>query len=219
MALSLIVFDCDGVLLESMDIKSMAFRRIGEEFGPEMADRLVMYHRMHGGVSRFKKFEWLFEELGRAATNEEMEALNAKFVEAAFEEMQRCPLVEGAREVLDHWKDRVPMFVASGAPEEELRTILEKRGLSRYFAGMFGSPTVKSQILRAIVQHAGAYPSDVVMVGDSRTDQYAAEAMRTRFYGRGEEFRLSGHPWHEDLTQLNDYLEQCFSEPSAWAAR
>lgn len=215
MALSLIVFDCDGVLLESMDIKTMAFRRIGEEFGPEMADRLVMYHRMHGGISRFKKFEWLYAELGRTLTDEDREALNAKFIAMAFEEMQRCPLVRGAQEVLDAWKGRVPLFVASGAPEEELHTILEKRGLAPYFDGMFGSPTVKSQILRAIVLHAGVYPSDVVMVGDSRADQYAAEAVCTRFYGRGAYFRHSGHPWHEDLTQLNDYLEQCHAGESA----
>ena len=213
MALSLIVFDCDGVLLESMDIKSMAFRRIGEEYGAEMADRLVLYHHMHGGVSRYRKFEWLFGELGKEATDEDLARLNETFVAAAYEEMKRCPMVPGAKETLDAWRGKRPMYVASGAPEEELRLILEKRGLAPYFAGMYGSPTIKTQILRAIVEHNGVYPSDVVMVGDSRIDLCAAEAVGTRFFGRGEYFRHSGHPWHDDLTELNAYLETVAAEP------
>ena len=213
MALSLVVFDCDGVLLESMDVKSAAFRRIGEEYGKEMADRLVLYHRMHGGVSRYKKFEWMYAELGREAGEDDLAALNEKFVAAAYEEMRRCPLVPGAKETLDAWRGRVPMYVASGAPEDELRLILEKRGLAPYFAGMYGSPTVKTLILRAIVEHNGVYASDAVMVGDSRIDLCAAEAVGARFYGRGEYFRHSGYPWHDDLTLLNDYLETVAAEP------
>lgn len=207
MALSLVVFDCDGVLLESMDIKCAAFRRIGEQFGEEMADRLVMYHRTHGGISRYKKFEWLYGELGQKATGADLAALNKIFVAAAYEEMKRCLMVPGAQKTLDSWFGRVPLFVASGAPEEELRTILEKRGLSPYFTGIFGSPANKTRILRTIVEHNDARPGDVVMVGDSRIDLYAAEEVGTRFYGRGAYFSHSGHPWHDDLTELNDYLE------------
>lgn len=213
MALSLIVFDCDGVLLESMDVKSAAFRRIGEEYGPEMADRLVLYHHMHGGVSRYRKFEWMFGELGKEATDDEMARLNEKFVAVAYEEMKRCPMVPGAKETLDAWRGRRPMYVASGAPEDELRLILEKRGMASYFAGIYGSPTVKTQILRAIVEHNGVYPGDVVMVGDSRIDLCAAEAVGTRFFGRGEYFRHSSHPWHDDLTELNAYLETVAAGP------
>lgn len=211
MALSLVVFDCDGVLLENLDVKTGAFRRVGEVYGPEMADRLVLYHRMHGGVSRYKKFEWMLGELGKEADDEELSALNDIFVTAAHEEMQRCPMVPGAKETLDAWHGRVPLYVASGAPEHELRMILEKRGLARYFKGIYGSPTVKTLLLRAIVEHSGVYPCDAVMVGDSRIDLCAAEAVGTRFFGRGEYFKYSGHPWHEDLTKLNAYLEEVAS--------
>ena len=213
MALDLIIFDCDGIILESMDIKSMAFYRIGKEISEEAADSLAMYHRMHGGVSRFKKFEWLYETYhGRAITEEEKQALNERFKKIAMDEVSRCALVPGIQGVLDSWLDRVPMYVASGAPEEELRMILEKRGLSKYFVGMHGSPTVKTLLVRAIVQHAGVHPGNSIMIGDSRADQYAAEAVGTRFYGRGEYFDLTGHPWHTDMTRLNGYLEELCEE-------
>lgn len=214
MALSLIVFDCDGVLLESVDAKTRAFARIGEEYGDEARDRLVAHHVMHGGVSRYRKFEWLYREvLGRSISEAELEALNEKFVRYAYDEVMRCPMVPGAQAVLDRWHGRVPMYVASGAPHAELNQVLEVRKLSRYFGGIKGSPPGKADLLRNIVVETGARPSDSIMVGDAGTDQYAAETVRTRFYGRGEYFKHSGHPWHDDLTRLNDYLEELFVEP------
>lgn len=214
MALSLIVFDCDGVILESVDVKTRAFARIGEEFGPEARDRLAAYHRMYGGVSRYKKFEWLYREvLGRPFSEKDLEALGEKFASHAYDEVTRCPLVPGAQEVLDRWHNRVPLYVASGAPQAELRQLLTARGLHRYFADIKGSPPGKTELLRSIVKEAGVRPADAVMIGDATTDQYAAEAVRTRFYGRGEYFKHSGHPWHTDLTRLNDYLEELALEP------
>ena len=213
MALSLIVFDCDGVLLESVDIKSHAFARIGAEFGQEASDRLVAHHLMYGGVSRFKKFEWLYQEvLGRSISPEEQDALNEKFTKYAYEGVLHCQLVPGAQEVLDRWTSRVPMYVASGAPQDELRQVLELRGLSPRFDGIYGSPPGKSALLRSIVEKTGVNPADAIMIGDASTDQYAAEAAKTRFYGRGEYFRHSGYPWHKDLTRLNEYLEELFVE-------
>jgi len=194
MALDLIVFDCDGIILESMDIKTKAFHRIGETISEEAAEGMAVYHSANGGMSRYKKFEWLYTTYkGRAITEEETEALNEQFKKIAMEEIARCPLVPGAQSVLDHWHGRLPMYVASGAPEEELRMIIQNRGLNKYFAGVYGSPTVKTQLLRIIVQHAGVTPWNAIMIGDSRTDQYAAEAVGTRFYGRGEYFKYSGH--------------------------
>lgn len=214
MALDLLVFDCDGVILESMDVKSGAFYRLAEELAPGEGERMRMLHSLNGGVSRYKKFAWFYREVfDRDITEEEQEELNKKFVVLTQEEIANCALVPGIQEVLDRWLGRVPMYVASGAPEDELRMILQKRGLAKYFKGMHGSPTVKTLLLRAIVGHAGVRPSLALMVGDSRTDQYAAEAVGTLFYGRGEYFSQTGHPWHEDLTQLNEYLEELFAAP------
>ena len=51
MALSLIVFDCDGVILESVDAKTKAFGQVAEPLGAEARDRLLLYHTLPGGVS------------------------------------------------------------------------------------------------------------------------------------------------------------------------
>ena len=207
MALTCLIFDCDGVILESVSVKTRAFARLAEPFGPEAAERLLMYHRAHGGVSRYKKFEWLYRAvLGREITRTELEALGRRFAELAFEEVRRCDLVPGVEAVLARWKGRTPMYVCSGAPHGELNAILEGRGLHHYFAGVFGSPPAKAELLRDIIRLAGVDPASAVMVGDSVTDLDAAAAAGTLFYGRGDELRGGSFPWGEDLTGLNDWL-------------
>jgi phosphoglycolate phosphatase-like HAD superfamily hydrolase len=207
MALSCIIFDCDGVILESVPVKTRAFARLAEPFGPEAVERLLMYHQAHGGVSRYKKFEWLYREvLGREIARAELEELGRRFAALAFEEVCRCDLVPGVEAVLTRWKGRTPMYVCSGAPHEELNAIREGRGLHHYFAGIFGSPPAKTALLRDIIRLAGVDPASAVMVGDSVTDLDAAEAVGTLFYGRGGELRGGSFPWGEDLTGLNAWL-------------
>ena len=214
MSLELIVFDCDGVILESVDAKTRAFARVGAAFGQEAADRLVMFHSMHGGVNRSEKFAWLFKEvLGREILPEENAALCERFASYALEEVCSSKMVPGIHTTLQDWVARVPMYVASGTPHEELSEVLRKKGLAVYFKGMYGFPPGKTELLRHIVEETGASPSSTVMVGDSITDQLAAEAVGTLFYGRGEFFRHSGYPWHDDLTQLSAYLETVFRAP------
>ena len=211
MALVCIVFDCDGVILESVPVKTRAFARIAAPFGVAAVDRLVMYHKAHGGVNRYKKFEWLYREvLGREITQEELAELGRKFAAIAFEEVCRCDLVPGVEAVLKHWQGRVPMYVCSGAPHEELHVILKGRGLDRYFAGIYGAPPAKAELLRGIIDRAGVDPATAVMIGDSVTDLDAAALVGTLFYGRGGELRGGDFPWGEDLTDLNAWLEALY---------
>ncbi|MEF2808822.1 MAG: HAD family hydrolase, partial [Desulfovibrio sp.] len=44
MSLACIVFDCDGVILDSVPTKTRAFARLAEPYGAEARDRFVMYH-------------------------------------------------------------------------------------------------------------------------------------------------------------------------------
>lgn len=207
MTLECIVFDCDGVILESVPVKTKAFGRMAEPYGDEARDRLLMYHKVHGGVSRYKKFEWFFSEvLGKEISPEELEDWGKRYADLAFEEVCRCELVPGIQEVLDTWKGRVPMYVCSGAPHEELTVILEGRGLSGYFNGVFGSPPGKSTLLAQIIKKAGVDPEKTLMVGDAPTDLHAAEDVGTLFYGRGDEVRGCSGGWGEDLKGLNAWI-------------
>lgn len=207
MAVHCIVFDCDGVLLDSVPVKTRAFRRLAEPFGPEIRDRFVLFHEMHGGVSRYAKFAWLFNEaLGRAITPDESEEMGRRFAEYALDEVRRCPLIPGAAEVLDTWGRTLPLYVCSGAPQEEVRMVLRERGLDGYFQAIHGSPPGKTALLSSIVAALPVPASEVLMVGDAFTDRDAAREVGTLFYGVGELLRGGDDPWGPDLTSFTAWL-------------
>lgn len=212
MALSCIVFDCDGIILESVDAKSMAFARICDEIAPRHTDDFVAYTILHGGVSRFEKFAWLVHRVyGRDITPEESRVMGEKFTQYCLDSVLASPLVPGFEETVKHWLGRVPMYVASGTPQYELDEVLRARGLSGYFTEIFGTPPVKAELLLNVMRHSGADPKATVMVGDSKTDWDAALIAGTLFYGRGPYFEDKGVYWGNDLTGLNAFLDHVVS--------
>ena len=58
-----IAFDFDGVLVESVDVKTKAYARLFEEYGEGVVSRVVDYHLTNGGISRFVKFRVIYSEI------------------------------------------------------------------------------------------------------------------------------------------------------------
>src|SRR5688500_11982342 len=76
-----VIFDFDGVILKSVEIKTQAFLSLFADY-PEYRDRILRYHLDNLGVSRYKKFEWIYSQLLRMPLeNEERERLGAAFAE------------------------------------------------------------------------------------------------------------------------------------------
>jgi phosphoglycolate phosphatase-like HAD superfamily hydrolase len=119
--------------------------------------------------------------------------------------------VEGAVELLESYRGRRLLFVASGTPETELRDVVHAQGLSGYFDGVFGSPTSKPDICAAILERWGLHRAEVVMVGDSPLDLEAARATGIGFVGREAEspgaFQGLGVPVVADLHGLRAMME------------
>ena len=208
MPLKCLVFDCDGVILDSVPTKTKAFARLAEPYGEEARDRFVMFHKTHGGVSRYRKFAWFFQEvLGKEITEEESQEWGRRFSEYSLDEIKKCPLIEGVEDVLTSWKGKLPMCVCSGTPTEELVQVLTLRRLDGFFDVILGSPPAKAEVLANIVRDLKQDPADVLMVGDASTDRDAAEKNGTLFYGCGPELKNDGlFPWGETLTGLNAWI-------------
>jgi HAD superfamily hydrolase (TIGR01509 family) len=200
-----IVFDCDGVILETVEVKAISYGKLVEEYGPEASEMLMAYHRVNGGVSRYPKIAWFYREfLGREVTPEESEALGERFAKSVLDEVMKAPFVPGAREFITAHHQDYPLYVASGTPEEELLDVFERRELTRFFRGLYGSPTTKPAILKRVLEREGLGAKELLFVGDSPKDLEAAKAVGTQFLGRG---RFDAPwPWMDDLTGLEAHL-------------
>src|SRR5207245_1866358 len=127
--LKAIALDFDGVILESVDLKTRAFRALFKDY-PQHLDRIAQFHLDNTGLSRYEKFDVIYREfLGLSLSGEEKDRLGREFGRLVEREILECPFVPGARRFLDLVAFSYPVFVVSGAPENELRGIVEARGL------------------------------------------------------------------------------------------
>lgn len=179
-----IFFDFDGVILDSVAIKTAAMRRLFDGEEPRAIDAIVELHLRHGGVSRFRKFEMIYTDILRRPLNPQARAeLGARFEALTYEALLACPEIPGARTVLERHFGRNPLFIVSGTPEVELKRIATVHEMARYFVSMHGSPRTKVEILADLLRLHAFDPRRCVCVGDSTTDSEAARTCRVPFIG------------------------------------
>jgi len=179
-----IIFDFDGVILESADIKTEAFLELFSNY-PEHREEILKHHLENQGISRYRKFEWIYTQLlGKELNEEESCQLGETFSGIVFERILACSFVPGAAELLKSLDGRCAMFVASGTPQEELDRIIEFKGLSRYFREAWGTPLRKVEIIRSILERHGFEAEDVMFVGDGLSDYHAAREAGVPFFAR-----------------------------------
>ena len=168
-------FDVDGVLIDSMDVKGEAFADAFPEV-PHLRQEILEYHLAHGGVNRAKKLADLHVlAFGRAATHVEVAERLRAFAEHIEDRVVDAPEMPGTRAALDHWSGVIPLHAVSATPDEELRRILDRRGLLEYFNSASGWPPEKSDLIASIVSSDDLIPSRCILVGDARQDHEAAE--------------------------------------------
>ena len=176
---STLVFDCDGVVLDSNRVKTDAFREAALPYGAVAAGALVEYHVANGGISRYRKFahflETIVPEVAPDARGPDLDALLAAYAEGVRAGLMACAVTPGL-EALRAATPGVPWLIVSGGDQAELREIFAARGIAGLFdGGIFGSPDSKDTILaRELDARTIARPA--LFLGDSRYDHVAASA-------------------------------------------
>ena len=59
---SALIFDFDGVILDSVSIKTEAFAELYLQYGKIIQNKVVQYHLKHGGISRYNKIKYFHSE-------------------------------------------------------------------------------------------------------------------------------------------------------------
>lgn len=183
--LKAIVFDFDGVVLESADVKTDAFVELFAEHGPDVQAQVKDHHLANMGISRFKKFAWIHEHVLRTPlTDTGSRVLGERFSSLALEKVLAAPFVPGAADALLMLAARFPLFVASGTPQEELDLIVDRRGLRLRFREVHGTPREKPEILTDLLRRYALAPTQLLFIGDGMSDYKAAHATGVEFLAR-----------------------------------
>ena len=205
-----VIFDFDGVILESSEIKTEAFRELFENRFPAFLDEILEHHRKNMGISRFVKFRYVYENILKQPYTPETEVkLGSEFSKIVYQKVLEAPFVPGAYEFITRNQGIYPMFIASGTPERELGEIVALRNLKPYFAEIHGAPRSKPQIITGIMKGYGYQPQEIAFVGDAESDMRAAKETSVYFIGRIKGGNLNPkdfNPAVEDLTHLGEVL-------------
>ncbi len=165
-----IAFDCDGVILNSNQIKTRAFYTAALPYGHEGALALKNYHTNNGGISRYKKFEWYVKTFIETEKQKEVyEALLERYKSAVERELATCEFNED----LIFLKEKTPnanWLVVSGGAQLELRQVFKARNLDDFFeGGIFGSPDTKETIFSREIEKSNI-KLPALFIGDSKYD-------------------------------------------------
>ena len=208
-----VFFDFDGVILDSVDVKTKAFAKMFWKYGPEVEKKVVVYHLNNGGVSRFDKFRYYYEKILNKPVNEEIiKSLSEQFSSLVVDGVLASPFILGAKESLENLKRKeIPCYVVSATPYEEINLIVEKKDLKRYFKEVHGSPRKKWEICQEIINRKKYNSQNCLFIGDAMSDYEAAQENNTCFLGIAKDDEVSPFP---DGTPVSSVVAlECFGLP------
>ena len=192
------IFDCDGVIFDSNDLKITAMKRALEEQFSEssLIESCINYFSENFGMSRFHHISYFLDEIfdidSSLKSEIEKKILNSFSLKVKHLYLS-ADLTPGFMQFLNNCNGR--KFVASGSEQNELRAVFKERKIDQYFDGIFGSPTPKSDLINIILKKECS--KDIVMIGDAESDMLAAQANDIDF--------VFYYPYSNVKTRMNDY--------------
>lgn len=202
-----LVFDFDGTLVDSNEIKFRAFEQCFERF-PQHAEAIRVYCRNHHHTPRREKFRHITERiLGRAYTPEADADYHTQFDAATTRQIIAAPEIPGAsRFIAEAARHRVTALLSS-TPHAVLLDILERRGWQGLFQEVRGAPVEKAVWLRAFRERLGLDKPSVVYFGDTEEDARAAAEASCSFIAVGPSAGSLSRYAMADFESFTQFLE------------
>jgi len=179
-----LIFDMDGVLVDSNPMHREAWVAYNRTFGLETTD--AMHQRMYGKRNDRIIRDFFGDSLSPeevAARGAAKEELYREMIGDRIEEM----LVPGLRDFLDRYPE-VPKAVASNAEPANVNFLLDHANLRRYFqvvvdGHQVANPKPHPEIYLRAAGLLGARPAQCIVLEDSYSGVEAARAAGMRVIG------------------------------------
>jgi HAD superfamily hydrolase (TIGR01509 family) len=178
--ISAIIFDLDGVLLDSEQVWDEVREQLVRERGGrwhEQAQREMM------GMSSTEWARYMHDQLGVPDPPEEISAEVVRRLEDRYRE--RLPLIEGALEAVERLAANWPLGLASSSNRELIDLVLDLGGLARFFRVTVSSEEVARgkpapDVYLEAARRLGAPPERSVAIEDSENGIRAGKAAGMR---------------------------------------
>lgn len=179
------IFDCDGVILDSNELKldAMASTLTGLGFEKSEIEQCISYFNNNFGKSRYHHVEIFVNEI-LTITNDTQTAMLYESILTGYS--AKCKSLYSASDITPFFINFIrslpgKKYVASGSDQKELREVFAQRDLDNFFEEIYGSPIGKSENVASILDAANT--SNALMFGDSISDLEAAMVNKIDFIG------------------------------------
>jgi len=207
-----IIFDFDGVIIDSLGIKNEAFAHIYSSYGESVVEKVIDYHLNNGGISRYEKIKYCHKQfLNKNISEQELKLLVSDFSSFVMSKINTCRFVDGLMEFFEQNAGKYKMFISSGTPEYELLKIVEQKGIKKYFKSVHGSPKTKVEHIKQILDENFLFPNQVVFIGDAQKDKEAAQIYNLHFIARisSKDSKLKNQKYQiDDFNSIDEVLTQ-----------
>src|SRR3712207_450521 len=132
-----VIFDLDGVLVDSEQVWDAARRRLTQDSGGRWSESATQDMM---GMSSIEWSRYMHEELGVKMPPEEISAAVVGRMEGLYRE--HLPLIPGAREAVERVAARWPLGLASSANRPVIEVVLELSDLGDFFETTVSSKEV-----------------------------------------------------------------------------
>ena len=194
-----ILWDFDGVIMNSNAVRDRGFEEVLKDYPKEQVDKLMEFHQENGGLSRYVKFRYFFEEVrGESITEDEVNFWAQKFSDIMLISLNNKNLLieETVQFIKTNYK-YYNMHIVSGSDQKELRFLNKELGTSEYFISIHGSPTPKKDLVADLISKHQYELRNTCLIGDSINDYEAANHNEIHFYGYNNK-ALSTHGIYVD---------------------
>ncbi len=194
-----ILFDFDGVILDSMKIKGDGFVELFKEYDDLSLKLIEKYHYENGGVSRFEKIKYFYNTLlNKEISQEDVLICADKFSQIIEKQIfNKNNLIRETIYFIEKNYKKYRFHIVSGSEHHELNKLCINFDLKEYFLSIEGSPTKKDILVKKLLEKYNYKKEETILIGDAKSDYNASRLNGIVFYGYN----------NPELKRLNNYIK------------
>lgn len=170
---NVLIFDCDGVIFDTTQLKLEAFKDALSGFDYKYIEKFSDYFMMNFGRSRYVHVRHFIENILKIPLRPSLyDQIILDYGSLCLEIYDGAKMCEGVLELLER-SNNSKKYIASGSDQSELRSVFANRGLDYFFKVIYGSPRAKNDIVSEICSKH--QDEKILMIGDAEADYLASE--------------------------------------------